>query len=268
MRLPTRTSLFYCAALVGLTSALMAPAAPSADDVSKAEKAVKEYLDTVKGSAGKVEQVKDEPVQTLLPKAIIFAVRFPQYPVARVVPDGLKASNVFVVDGDGKVTAITESKGLLKLFSSLEVKTDAAAKDAARAYLRLNQELHQDGFYKFSLMDDSTKVTTEKGARKVTAKVVVMAGGNGEIGATLSFDDKGKLSKIDDEVKLKPGPRPICQATKLLDLDPIVRRMAEQDLRCMGRAVKDYLDEQRAKAGPDLRRAIDALWQRICEEDR
>jgi hypothetical protein len=44
--------------------------------------------------------------------------------------------------------------------------------------------------------------------------------------------------------------------------------MAEQDLLCMGRAAKSYLDEQRAKAGPELQKAIDRIWQRIVDDDR
>jgi hypothetical protein len=128
--------------------------------------------------------------------------------------------------------------------------------------------LRQDGFYGFSLMDDSTKVAADKAGRKASAKVVVMKGGNGEIDASLTFDEDGKFLKAADEAKLKPGPRPICQATKLLDPDPIVRAIAEQDLLCMGRAAKPYLDEQRARASPELQKAIDAAWRRICETDR
>ena len=95
-----------------------------------------------------------------------------------------------------------------------------------------------------------------------------MAGGNGAIEATLSFDGAGKLARVAEGGKLRPGPRPICQATKLLDPDPLVRRMAEQDLRIMGRAAKGYLDGQRAQAAPELRRAIDRLWRQIEREDR
>ena len=68
--------------------------------------------------------------------------------------------------------------------------------------------------------------------------------------------------------KLKPGPRPICHATKLLDPDPVVRAIVEQDLLIMGRAAKPYLDEQRAKASPELQQAIDRIWQRILNEGR
>jgi len=64
------------------------------------------------------------------------------------------------------------------------------------------------------------------------------------------------------------GVRPICQATKLLDCDPLVGRMAEQDILVMGSLAKEYLDEQRAKAKPELRQAIDLIWQRIVKEGR
>ena len=90
-----------------------------------------------------------------------------------------------------------------------------------------------------------------------------MAGGSGTVTASLTFDDAGKLAKVSEEAKFRPGPRPICQATKLLDPDAIVRKMAEQDLLIMGLAAREYLNEQRAQAGPELRRAIDRLWQRI-----
>src|SRR5207249_6646109 len=64
-------------------------------------------------------------------------------------------------------------------------------------------------------------------------------------------------------ISIRPGPRPICQATKLLDADPLVRRICEQDLLIMGLSARDYLAEQRAAARPELRDAIDRLWQKI-----
>ena len=62
--------------------------------------------------------------------------------------------------------------------------------------------------------------------------------------------------------------RPICQATKLLDPDPVVRRMAEDAILLMGKPAKEYLDGQRARATPALREAMDRIWQRILIEDR
>ena len=99
--------------------------------------------------------------------------------------------------------------------------------------------------------------------------VVDQRGGDaGEIVATLSFDPGGKLAEVSQAGQVRAGVRPICQATKLLDPDPIVRGMAEQAILVMGKSAKAYLDEQRAKAGPELQRAMDQIWQRILAEDR
>jgi hypothetical protein len=241
---------------------------PSREDIAKAKKAVEEYP-KLKDTGAAVTYVEDEAVGKTLPDHQFFAVLFRQYPVARIVPEGLAASNVFVVDKESKVTPLTEVKGLEKFFQShVTARTDDQLKDAGRAWLRLAQEFHQDGFYAFKLMDDSTKVKPEKEGKSVSGKVVVMAGGNGEIDATLTFDEKGRLATLRHKAELKPGPRPICQATKLLDPDPVVRAMALQDLLIMGRPARDYLDEQRAKASPELRCEIDRVWQRIVQGDR
>jgi hypothetical protein len=34
----------------------------------------------------------------------------------------------------------------------------------------------------------------------------------------------------------------------------------------MGKSAKGYLDEQRAKAKPELKAAIDRIWKRIVDE--
>src|SRR5262249_38068755 len=165
---------------------------------------------------------------------------------------------------------LSDTKTLEKFFRSASHGSREAdqAKAAVRAWLRLSSQLKQDGFYRFSLMDDSTKVEKEKGGLIAAGKMVVMQGGNGSIEAKLTFDADGKLVKVVEESKIRPGPRPICQATKLLDKDSLVRRMAEQDLLIMGRAARPYLDESRAKASPELRQALDRLWQRITQQDR
>src|SRR5438132_1542 len=58
-------------------------------------------------------------------------------------------------------------------------------------------------------------------------------GDKGDIKATLTFKD-GVLTTAETKVSLTPGMRPRCQATKLLDPDPIVRGMAEDSIRMMG----------------------------------
>lgn len=239
---------------------------PSADDVKKAQAVVEKKLADLKAEGGAVSVLADEPLVKTFPGQLFISVRFRQYPVARILPEGFNASNLFVVK-DGKAEAVKD--GLEKLFkTAAPVKDDAAAKEVVRAYLVLAQELKNDGFYKFKTMDDAIKVVTAKNDKTATGSAVATAGGNGEITVTLDFDETGKLTKAAETSKLKPGPRPICQATKLLDADALVRRMAEQDLMCMGRAAKDYLAEQRAKANPELQKAIDRMWQRILDDDK
>src|SRR5262249_31062588 len=103
---------------------------------------------------------------------------------------------------------------------------------------------------------------------KAGGRAVVMQGGNGNITVALELDSNGKVARASDTTKVVAGPRPICQATKLLDADPIVRKMAEQDLLYMGLAARDYLLEQREAANPELREAIDRIWERIVKDRR
>ena len=84
----------------------------------------------------------------------------------------------------------------------------------------------------------------------------------------MTLGPAGSFVNVLEKSALRPGIRPICQATKLLDRDPIVRRMAEQDLLVMGRAAKPYLDQIRVTAQPKLQQAIDRIWQRILNEGR
>ena len=84
----------------------------------------------------------------------------------------------------------------------------------------------------------------------------------------MTFGAAGSFVSVLEKGALRPGIRPICQATKLLDSDPIVRRMAEQDLLVMGPAAKPYLDQVRARVRPKLQQAIDRIWQRIVSEGR
>jgi hypothetical protein len=136
------------------------------------------------------------------------------------------------------------------------------------AYLRLTEVFSQDGFYTFN--QPSVEVTTDPftGNIAATGSVTVNTGGKGAINATLEFNADGTLDDIAETRNMRPGVRPICQATKLLDKDPLVRRMAEQDILVMGRSCKKYLDEQRAKAkgNPELQKAIDRIWKRIVDE--
>src|SRR5262249_52054817 len=161
--------------------------------------------------------------------------------VAMMIPKGMKASNVFAVAKVGKVDYLKDPKTLQNFFTKHGpvAKSEEAAGNLSQSWLALSQEFVQDGFYKFNIGKQEVK---SEGGQVVSAEdtAVVMAGGNGEIKATLSFDKEGRLTRVSETTKIRPGPRPICQATKLLDPDPIVRRMAEQDLLYMGLAARDY----------------------------
>jgi hypothetical protein len=261
----------FALALFGLLLATTLGRADPTDDVKKAQKEVDTYLADLKGPTPRVKPITDEAVQRALPGFVYFEVLFPQYPVGRLPPPPLKVGNVLAVKGK-EVTAITGEKDLEKFCKAnlAPVKAEAAAKEAAQAWLRLSEALHQDGFYEFTIPEKSLSVTPGKDGLQVEGKAAVepKGGNKGEIKVEMSFDPTGKLSNVEEKAKLVPGIRPKCQATKLLDPDPIVRAMAEQDILVMGRMGKPYLDEQRAKASPEVQKIIDRLWTQIVEEGR
>jgi hypothetical protein len=242
------------------------------EDVKAAQERVAEYLKGIKGAeAARVTPLTADGVAETFPDHVLFAVLFPQYPIARVAPPPLSSSNVVAVpkNKDGKPVPITDVKVLEKFFkeSAKAIKSADETGNATKAWLRCAAELNQDGFYKFSVKDGEAVKKGETITTSGEAKVDPQGGNKGEVKATLTFKD-GKLSAADTKANLTPGIRPICQATKLLDPDPIVRRMAEDSIRVMGSAAKPYLDEQRAKAGPELKKAIDRVWKRILDEGR
>jgi hypothetical protein len=252
---------------------------PTEEELAAADARVREYLKKL-GATDQVRLVPiaDESVGRLFPRFTCVAVLFPQYPLARIAPDPLKASNIVAVPkGEGRPQPLSDAKELETFFKdNAPAVSSGTDTELVRAWLRLAQELSQDGFYKFKepseFKAEGTKSDDGKSERilKVGGKVEVdpQGGNKGEIRATIEFDKDGKVTKIDHKTDLKPGPRPICQATKLLDPDPIVRRMAEDSIRVMGSAARSYLDEQRANASPDLQKAIDQIWQRIVDEGR
>jgi len=259
-------------ALMSFAASADEPKSPTADDVKAAQARLTEYLGTIKGAeAARVTPLTADGFSATFHDHVAFAVLFPQYPVARIAPEPLKPSNVVAVPKtkEAKPIAITDIKELETFFkeNARPVKTVAEATDAIKAWLRASAELNQDGFYKFTVK----RAGAERKRDTITASgeaPVNPAGGNkGEVTATLTFKD-GKLASAETKANLTPGVRPICQATKLLDPDPIVRGMAEQCIRVMGSAAKPYLDEQRAKANPELKAAIDRIWAQIQKEGR
>ena len=237
------------------------------EEGQKAMTAVKADLDKIKGGHAQLI-VKDEPaLKKVFPDQVYVVARYRQFPVARVLPKGLQPSNVFafskIIEKTRLIRDTNELADIFKAFAA-PIQTDAALRDALTAWLLLSQEMKQDGFYKFEVLQKEFAAESNEKRTEVRGRAIVTQGGKGEISATLVFED-GKLNGATQTSKIMPGPRPICQATKLLDADPVVRKMAEQDLLFMGMAAREYLMEQRAQARPELREAIDRLWRRIVE---
>src|SRR6266567_6198154 len=249
------------ALLLGLASAITA----RADD----QKLVADFLDNLNVHGYVIRPITDDYVGRTFPNLSFFGVIFPQYPVAVLCPQtgDLKCSNVFFVK-DGQVDFVATIPDL-KFFFAAEldpVPSQQGAVDAASSWLRFSEELKQDLFYAFSAPEIS--YVPRQDITWMRGHAAVIAGGEGYVDMLMTLGPAGSLLQIYERSASRPGVRPICQATKLLDRDPIVRRMAEQDLLVMGRAAKPYLDQVRAAARPKLQQAIDRIWQRILDEGR
>lgn len=246
---------------------------------SSPRQAIKNFVDKLPPTTGpaslsraRLQLVEDAALSVAFNDYLVYTLTFPQWPIAFALPEPLQNNNLFVFDKTGKFVFVKSSDELEKLFRerASKVKDDQSARSATIAYLVLSEALAQDGMYQFTINDSNIKIT--RGDTGITtsgkAEVKPVGGNAGEITVKLMFDQSGELLSADHKVNLQTGMRPICQSTKLLDPDPIVRRMAEQDLLIMGRAAKPYLDEQREKVSPKLRVAIDEIWQRIELESR
>ena len=256
-------ALYVClgAAVFGLHPARIA----KADD----QQLVEDYLANRQAGGAVVRPINDDYVGRTFPDFSFFGVIFRQYPIAVQCPQtqDLKCSNLLFVK-DGRVDFVATIPDLEFFFVAElgPVHGEKAAIDAASTWLRFSEELKQDLFYTFSTPEISHMPRED--VTRVRGHVAVVAGGEGQISVLITLGTAGSLLHIYEKSALRPGVRPICQATKLLDRDPIVRRMAEQDVLVMGRAAKPYLDQVRATARPKLRQAIDRIWQRILDEGR
>jgi hypothetical protein len=246
---------------LGLLSAITA----SADD----QQLVVDYLDNLNVHGYVIRPITDDYVGGTFANSSFFGVIFRQYPVARLCLEqqGLECSNIFFVQ-NGEVRFVPNVPELKTFFSQqlCPLPSEDAAKDAGRSWLRLSNELKQDLFFEYS--PPAVEYTPTADGATVTGQVVVTAGGQGQIDLAMNFDLAGIFVDVQESSTVRPGVRPICQATKLLDRNPVVRRMAEQDIIVMGRTAKPYLDAIRAKSKPKLQQAIDRIWRRIVDEGR
>jgi hypothetical protein len=242
-------------------------------EAAKAKKAVEDYLTELKAQNAKVAVLDDaKEVAKAFPGRHFVAVHFAEWPIPRGTPEPLKHRNLFVVGKDGKAVLLADTAALEKFFKeNTALMAGQKHRELVEVWLRLGQVFHQDGYYKFEI--DPGKGMGAKGADGSTMEggflnVVPEGGNKGHLGVEVWLDNTGKITKVVEDNKIVQGMRPKCQATRLLDPDPFIRDLCEQDLLVMGRMCEGYLKEQRARASPELQRAIDRVWQRILDEGR
>lgn len=219
---------------------------------------------------GQLFFLQDSGLSSLFPRHLFYILRYRQWPVGFDVPPPLSSNNLFVFAKEGSHTHITKSEQLKSFFASnLKVTSKEEAREAVSGWLRLSQELHQDGMFQFDPPSDLIS-NAKNGTFFASGRVNVRedAGNMGGIMAELDFDANGALGDYIEQVSLKPGMRPICQASKLLDRDPIIRKMAEQDLLIMGAYARPYLNWQKTRLSAPLCEAIDRILLKIEEEGR
>lgn len=222
--------------------------------------------------SGQLLYVRSEALQKIFSDRLFYVLRFRMWPVGFDIPAPMKSNNLFVVDSRGKLELITDSAQLKLLFQSRagKVKDMEAAKLALKSWLGLSCELNQDGFFNYSIDDTAIDARLVGNGIVAHGKAVIQprGGDEGYLAATLTFDSEGKLESSDEKREVKAGMRPICQSTKLLDPDPVVRQMARRDLLILGRRAESYLIDQRKKVSPELQKAIDDIWLEIVRENR
>ena len=243
---------------------------------------IKKFLKTLpfpKGrpilSRGKLVYLDQAALKETFPNQVFYLLRFPQWPLPLDPPPPLSSNNIFVVSIDQKkgiAAPLTNGEQLKNLMttSNLRGQSEQDRKRILEAGLYLAQELAQDGMYQFQWNGQALKVSKEgKGSIAQGQIDVIPQGGNsGTLTATARFNESGTLTDFSSKQNLQEGMRPICQSTKLLDPDPIVRKMAEKDLLIMGRRAQEYLMWQREQVSPALKEAIDRIWVRIQTENR
>jgi hypothetical protein len=168
---------------------------------ARAEKRAKAHLGKSLGRGYSIGHVRDDSTMGAFPAHAFFTALGP--------PDGVKVVCLYAVGRDGRVATIASAADLERWFkANLRRRPhEAAIKTAALVWVRLGQELHQDGFYHFEVKGRG--VRAGKGERRTaSARAVVTHGGEGAYEAKLTFDREGRLLEVAERAKLRPGDRP------------------------------------------------------------
>src|SRR5262249_2985701 len=152
------------------------------------------FLKDIKGSeAGSVTALEGDGLKETFPDHVVFAFVFPQFPVARAAPEGFKSANLIAVPKkkDGKVVVMTIGQEYEDFFraNAGRVKAPEEAEAATKAWARAQAELHQDGFYKFTVKGEAGRILDGELVSSATATPAPGNGDKGEIKATLGFKE-------------------------------------------------------------------------------
>jgi hypothetical protein len=206
-------SIFLCLSVVVVAGLLVTVAFAQSPARQALDRKLAEYRDSTNG--GEIIEISSPAFADALPRHSVFVLRFRMYPVARMPQPPLAANNIFIVKPDQTVELVTTAEALQRFFAGAlpKVESGAAAESAAKAWLRLNQELRQDGMFRFNEPVVSAPVMTRDfppSNIRISGSVSVVPnnGDMGQISATLVFE-RGKLTSATSESNLKGGMRPI-----------------------------------------------------------
>jgi hypothetical protein len=221
-----------------------------------------------------IQHIDNEAAEYILPGYTFFIIYLIQFPIAMAEPDEqLGTHSIVAIDEEAGVYHIPDEDHLQTFYLQHQVVILTAEERilGIKAWLGLSQEFKNDGYYTFNISDDDITMEQLFGDYvewRVTGISRVISGGEGLITADAILGIDGMLAIVNEEYELIAGVRPICQSSKLLDSDPVVRKMAEQDLLAMGYSAEQYLISRRATASPEIKEAIDRIWERIIEQEK
>lgn len=201
-------------ALCLLLVSAMAPAR-AADPAECVARWIAGHTAKIEGQASQLppRSLDDATLSRLFPGHRFVQIVYRAYPVARAVPPPLKGSNVFAVDRRGGVALLGDGSALEGFFRQhlppVRSRTDAI--HATHAWLRLAAQFSQDGLLVFQQSDSDIRVTGGRAHAPRVAVGTVSAeapSGSGALSATLTFDAKGRLTRVDEKRDIRPGRRP------------------------------------------------------------
>lgn len=200
-------------ALMFVTSCLLPGQPRKRMSDEKGREAISRFLAKTQGpQGGQILSIDDDPVVKAFSFQRFYTLHFRRYPVAPALPESLTYNNLLVLYANENVELIRDTNALEAFFRPqlLRVVSEAQARNVVKAWLRLTQEFHQDGFFQFSIPDGGILVLHESGSIRASGKEDVVSdyGNSGGIAVSLSFDSAGKLMDVKETANVIAGRRP------------------------------------------------------------